>query len=345
MLERKYWLYIIGIFVCLSIWQVSHYQLIKTVPTFYTLSSAYNITDIYPKLPPDDYNRLIDKNDFEFLIMNSCDKTADTKRSLLLLVPIHTSPTNIAKRNMIRETWGQKRDNMTIIFLIGSVRNETVMESIRKENEMYGDIVQGNFIDDYRNMTYKHVMAFKYAIYHCPQAKYILKTDDDIFVNTPRMMDFIKYDLSADGVSNLLFCTPYINARAMRSFRSKWRISYQEYPEKYYPRYCAGWALLYSPDLVYGLYEKAQKHKYLWIDDVLITGILMKELHLEHTEFDFLTLTKDVQDKFISGDNKTSLTNSFLYGTPDIEQIGIKILWSYVDKYSQNRSVLLEYKI
>lgn len=60
-----------------------------------------------------------------------------------------------------------------------------LQESLESENDQYHDIVQGSFRDAYRNMTYKHVMSLKWALYFCPRVRYVLKTDDDIFVNTP----------------------------------------------------------------------------------------------------------------------------------------------------------------
>lgn len=184
-----------------------------------TVNSTYN----YPiqDLPSDDYKRLIDLQDFKFEILNTpCNESTP-----FVLILIHTSPKNYAKRKTIRETWGQIRENLKVLFMVGKVGDEKVMEDLQEENRVHKDFAQGNFNDSYRNMTYKHVMVFKYAIYHCPQAKYILKTDDDIFLNTPTMMDFITQDLSPYGAHNLLLCTPYSNARVLRSYRSKWRVS------------------------------------------------------------------------------------------------------------------------
>lgn len=118
--------------------------------------------------------------------------------------------------------------------------------------------VQGNFHDAYRNMTYKHVMALKYAAYHCPRARYVLKTDDDVFVNMPTVMAFLSVDLSAYGARHLLLCQPTYGSKVKRSYRSKWRVSWWEFPHSTYPTYCPGWAVLYSPDVVFSLYREAQ---------------------------------------------------------------------------------------
>ena len=41
------------------------------------------------------------------------------------------------------------------------------------------------FQDIYYNLTLKTVMGLKWTSIYCNQAKYIMKTDDDIFVNIP----------------------------------------------------------------------------------------------------------------------------------------------------------------
>ena len=41
------------------------------------------------------------------------------------------------------------------------------------------------FQDIYYNLTLKTVMGLKWTSIYCNQAKYIMKTDDDIFVNVP----------------------------------------------------------------------------------------------------------------------------------------------------------------
>ena len=44
------------------------------------------------------------------------------------------------------------------------------------------------FQDTYQNLTIKTVMGLKWMSIFCPKAKYVLKTDDDIFVNIPLLI-------------------------------------------------------------------------------------------------------------------------------------------------------------
>lgn len=46
--------------------------------------------------------------------------------------------------------------------MLGAVNNESLQNAINEESERYHDLVQGNFVDSYRNLTYKHVMGLKW---------------------------------------------------------------------------------------------------------------------------------------------------------------------------------------
>lgn len=73
---------------------------------------------------------------------------------------------NYAKRSVLRNTWGNpliikdflpEGSRVKLIFILGMQPKEQMM--IDYEAEVYEDIVQANFVDHYRNNTYK-------ALYH-----------------------------------------------------------------------------------------------------------------------------------------------------------------------------------
>ncbi|XP_011309388.1 beta-1,3-galactosyltransferase 5 isoform X2 [Fopius arisanus] len=270
----------LAVFCCLSIWMLTGApNTLTTMPAQvtvpgYTLLVPDNVSALpqpysLSELPSSDETTLIDITNFRFVINHDpCNRTQP-----LLLTLIHSAPDNYAKRQVVRETWGKHTSEMIVLFLIGVT--DQYKSDVIEEDRQYGDIIQGNFLDAYRNMTYKHVMALKWATYHCPSAKYILKLDDDVFVNIPAMVDFLKRGLSPWGARRLILCDPLSTAAVKRSWRSKWRVSPQEYPGRHYPAYCAGWAVLYSPDSVFLLYREAQREPYFWIDDVHITDDLI----------------------------------------------------------------------
>lgn len=205
-----------------------------TDPKFSVLG-PYNITQIQVE---DNYDQLIDIHNFSFKVNPQPCKAYPA--GLLLMVIISSNPNNHENRMIIRNTWGRNIDSTKVVFLIGESENVTLSNQVEKESMRYGDIVQGNFIDVYRNMTYKHVMGLKWVAHHCPKAKYVLKTDDDVMVNSREMRHFLARELSPWGARDLITCQVLEHAKVQRSQRSKWKVTSDEFSSTYYPTYCAG---------------------------------------------------------------------------------------------------------
>lgn len=157
---------------------------------------------------------------------------------------------------------------------------------IQQESQLYGDIVTGNFHDSYRNLTYKHLMGYLWVLNHCSQAKYVLKADDDAFIDIFQLFKFVLRTFGKDPEPALI-CNVFPEGtkpvRGSDSMGKKWAVTYEEYPYDKYPKYCGGLAYLVTPSVIREIYSKSQnqKDKYLWIDDVFVTGILREKAHVE----------------------------------------------------------------
>lgn len=140
-------------------------------------------------------------------------------------------------------------------------------------------------------------------------------------------MDFLKYKISPLSSGRLLLCDAIPTSKVKRSWRSKWRVSPNEYPDKEYPTYCAGWAILYSLDTVFLLYQEAQKQPFFWIDDVHITGTLAKKIHLVPTSIHSMILPRHVVKILL---NTTTIKGDFLFGPPDLLEYKIRALYTAI---------------
>ncbi|GBM28256.1 Beta-1,3-galactosyltransferase 5 [Araneus ventricosus] len=280
-----------------------------------------------------DMKWLVDNPGFEFLINN---KRCDGVDPVFLVVFVHSAPTNFHKRQVIRNTWGHEEnlahDPMRIVFLLGTVNETRVQQQIDEENALYHDVVQGNFVDSYRNLTYKHVMGLKWVTYYCRQARFVFKTDDDIFVDIFQLTTFLKDTFGqTGGVANLMMCYLIRSPHVKRSQRSKWRVSFKEYPARKYPTYCAGWGILMSPDVVFKLYLLSSKIPYFWVDDVHVTGTLASHVGISHVDFtEKLALTAIDVDKWLNGQN---VIKPYLFGYPNSDSETILALWNRTMQY------------
>ncbi|XP_049746062.1 beta-1,3-galactosyltransferase 4 [Elephas maximus indicus] len=114
-----------------------------------------------------------------------------------LLILVCTAPENLHQRNAIRASWGGLHEAMGLrvqtLFLLGEpVRPQPTWgkqgNGVAWEAAMQGDILQAAFQDSYRNLTLKTLSGLNWANKHCPMARYILKTDDDVYVNVPELV-------------------------------------------------------------------------------------------------------------------------------------------------------------
>src|SRR6218665_341466 len=137
-------------------------------------------------------------------------------------------------RKAIRNTWAVTSDfrlPVRYVFIVGrsTGRNaDRIQQIVEEESRNFGDIVQADFLDTYNNLTYKSLMGLRWATTYCPEAKYVMKIDDDTFVNMFALLDRLEEDLNRTTFSDLkLFCRVFFHDRVMRA--GKWAVAEEEF--------------------------------------------------------------------------------------------------------------------
>ena len=213
-------------------------------------------------------------------------------KNLLYLVVVHSSTIHFERRKSFRETWANTNKkyaiyNTRLVFLLGKPRNNHTQMNIRKENECFGDIVQGNFMDSYHNLTHKAVLGLRWVTENCRQARFIVKVDDDVFVNVFKLISIITENANK---SRTLFCDKRQKSRILRS--GKWKVDKHEFVGlKYWPYpFCAGFFVILTSDIIPELYEKAKISPFLWLDDVYVFGLLVSKIgNVTHIKLNDIT--------------------------------------------------------
>lgn len=302
---------------------------------------------------------LIDFQGFLFLKQNDqlCqnnnlelkNSTVNDSKNLLLIL-ILSSRENYAYRNVIRKTWASVFSignwNIKYAFLIGSsslTNTDTILENkISQEWRKNQDLIIGNFIDSYKNLSYKQLMGYKWALRYCTEAKFILKTDDDVFVDS---FQLVKYVDSLINHDKIIVGHVNYNSLPQRTEGSKWFVSQQEYSKEFYPDYCMGMGFIMSFDVVKLLYEASIRLPYFWVEDVYVTGILREEVqYREGIDLKMIALNK----KFIFTDGIDNAFILWLYNNNHLEKCredtkSVKELpWIFVHCWGEDISVHFE---
>ena len=117
---------------------------------------------------------------------------------VLITILVISAPGHFLEREGIRQSWGKYggREDTVFGFLVGIPDNETVMEDLAQESEQFGDIVINTIKDLYQNLSLKTLSAFSWVSLYCPSSMFMLKVDDDMFVQVPRLLQLAKETLS-----------------------------------------------------------------------------------------------------------------------------------------------------
>ena len=95
----------------------------------------------------------------------SCHET-----SVSILILVHSAADHFELRRSIRETWTQTHPDLRRVFVIGQRLDEELQRKVRNEIEEEKDILFIETIDSYRNLTFKHLAAYEWAVNECPNA-------------------------------------------------------------------------------------------------------------------------------------------------------------------------------
>ncbi|XP_050300506.1 beta-1,3-galactosyltransferase 5 [Anthonomus grandis grandis] len=190
---------------------------------------------------------------------------------------------NVETRSSMRQAFSNEKLNQygfRRLFLLAEAPMDkyTTQQSIINEHQRFGDIIQGNFTEAYRNLTYKHVMGLKWASTYCPKAKYVIKMDDDTVVNMYKLKTILS---TLKRIAKRDFIAGYklLKMKPIREPANKWYVTENEYASSFYPTFVSGWFYITNPQTAKKLSTLANYEKYFWIDDVFVTGILSNKLN------------------------------------------------------------------
>ncbi|KFB38904.1 AGAP000258-PA-like protein [Anopheles sinensis] len=196
-----------------------------------------------------------------------------------LLILVTSAPTHREQRLAIRQSWGHygSRRDISIGFIVGQTNEARVEDQLAAESYMYSDLIRGNFIDSYRNLTLKTISLLEWTKLHCPNASFLLKTDDDMFINVPKLLQFME---SHNSQRRTIFGRLAKKWKPIRNKKSKYYVSPEQYYPPVFPPFTTGPAYLITADIIGEMFEKSLSQTYLKLEDVYTTGIVAQLLNI-----------------------------------------------------------------
>ena len=203
-----------------------------------------------------------------------------------LIIVVNSAVRNLAKRNLIRRTWGKDRNGKwRVLFLLGKSNTRKKDKAVIEESKKYQDMLIGDFIDNYLNNTiktiYGHYMTLKWFKF-----KFLLKTDDDCYVNLPAIYS----NLQLLNPSHPYYAGNVFETKAKRtvwrftpesymnteSSDCKWCLKTEEWPFPYHVRFARGMGSILSRKSVEVLIDRYRFVNRIFTDDTYVAYVLKR---------------------------------------------------------------------
>lgn len=212
--------------------------------------------------------------------ITSENRCPDNGKNINLTIVVMSAPGNIQARTAIRQTWGSygQQRNVNVLFIIGTTRDKELEKSIDDEVKLYGDIIRGKFYDSYSNLTLKTISTLEWMDKYCFNAKFLLKTDDDMFINIPRLLLFIDKHYND---KNIIYGRLAKKWQPIRNKKSKYYVSQGQFKPQHFPDFTTGPAYLLSNDIIGKLFNASLNQTYLKLEDVFTTGIVAQKIGIK----------------------------------------------------------------
>ena len=176
--------------------------------------------------------------------------TPSCRKDLFLLVMIASRVISFERRRAVRLSWGNPLNKVNkqtsfgdkqttawqVLFLIGKSPQQIKNMLVEQEHEKYKDVLRdSDYEDTYENLPKKVSSGIAWLSENCVP-KYLLKSDDDVFVNVFQLIPWL-FTLNSTVVytGKVNWIMPVIRDPNHPNF-----VSRQDHPDDVYKPYCAG---------------------------------------------------------------------------------------------------------
>lgn len=291
-----------GLVLCMLMvcWEELDHNVVSHMRS-YTYRYLINTYDFKTTLPQDGLDGL---PNYPYLI-NHPDKCGDGSRrsqdNVLLLLFVKSSPENSEWRQAIRDTWGNESfawselgASVKVLFALGVHRNvwqrAAMQRALWQEDQVYGDLIQQDFLDTFHNLTTKLILQFQWAHKYCRQAHFLMSADDDIFIHMPNLVKYLQQLQGRPaGAKDVWVGHVHRGAPPVRRKDNKYHVPVDLYPWPSYPDYTAGAGYVVSGDVAAKIYSATLLlNSSMYIDDVYM-GMCAKAMGISPEEHVFFS--------------------------------------------------------
>jgi beta-1,3-galactosyltransferase len=236
-----------------------------------------------------------------------------------LTIGILSSASNFKNRELIRSTWFNfDQTSWKGFFIVGLTGNFAVDFAVQQEARDHQDMVvirvpekyeavRGeetsaeyvpHTLSTYSSLPYKTHALFQLAMAMPSLKGYVLKTDDDCFVDVPKILTLLQERGQKSEHQNMYLGRCY-GGKPERNSTKRWYVSPESFPGQSFPTYCRGTGYFLSLDVVSAIAatvaSSSLREWYFEMEDISVA------LNLDRSSKKAVTKPIDLSARVIAG--------------------------------------------
>ncbi|KAL8177008.1 UNVERIFIED_CONTAM: hypothetical protein K2H54_040793 [Gekko kuhli] len=192
----------------------------------------------------------------------------------LLLLAVKSHPASSGRRAALRRTWARPGEaggyRLQPLFLMATTPNAQHLSLARRESSDFGDVVLWDFLESHHNLSLKERCFLQWLHQHCPEAAFVFKGDDDLFVNPEALAGYLQHSPDAS-----LFIHGHIRRHAAVIRQGKYAVSHTLYPLDHYPDFASGGGFVLPGSMLPALYQASLQLPVFPLDDVYLGFLVL----------------------------------------------------------------------
>lgn len=232
--------------------RIAHFSVFIGAHVYYYYYFSFYKLGFMPKYDKNSLAHKVSMTKVDNFISPNKSLCYSSDQNLVLVAFVVIAPDRFEKRMKIRNTWANHNSfsNMKVFFSLGRSRNSTVNKMIRDEALLYNDILQVDFVDSYYKIINKVLLTYKWVSLNCQNAKYVLRINDDVVVNSLSLIKYLKTAYKKrDIINNTAFGNIMYFGLIVRDVQDKFYVPFEKINKPYYDPYPEGTAFIITADL------------------------------------------------------------------------------------------------
>lgn len=217
------------------------------------------------------------------------------EKEMFVLFMVNSVPENFERRHLIRTTWantwkGSKKNGKATkslykgrgypklfsncIFVVGLSNRTKYERRVAQEAEILGDIFRAGMEDMYSNVVEKLWKAYEWAME--VNTKYIFKVEDGVYVNIPRMINWLNND---EKLPEHLYAGYVVYRHPVEDDyeRQQEGGTKAELEQEVLPNYCLGAFYIFSTNVLKSFVDSAKTTPRIQAGEDAYMGLITKE--------------------------------------------------------------------